>query len=121
MRTAHLLPAATKVIFSEACVKNSAHRGEGVCLSACWDTHPPGADTPLWEQTPLGADTPREQAPPWSRHPRSRHPLEADTPPGSGLQHTVNERLVHILLECILVDHIPVYLPGGYLSGGVPA
>ena len=34
-----------KVIFSVACVKNSVHRGGGVCLSACWDTtprrHPP--------------------------------------------------------------------------------
>ena len=52
-----------KVIFSEACVKNSVHGG-GVCLSACWDTppktrhppftrlHPPRADTPSPEQTP---------------------------------------------------------------------
>ena len=60
-----------KVIFSQACVKNSVHRGEGVCLSACWDT-------PTLEQTPLGADTPREQTPPGSRHPQSRHPPGAD-------------------------------------------
>ena len=42
--TVWLLPPANevwgKVIFSEACVKNSVHRGE-VCLSACWDTTPP--------------------------------------------------------------------------------
>ena len=98
-----------KVIFSQACVKNSVHRGgEGVCLSACWDTNPnpPRADTPPGPGTPLqGADTP-----PWSRHPlgadtppRSRHPLEPGTPPGSRLQHTVNERPVRILLECILI------------------
>ena len=49
--------------------------GGGVCLSTCWDTNPPGADPP-----------------------RSRHP-----PPGSRLQHTVYERPVRILLECILV------------------
>ena len=86
--------------------------GEGVCLSACWDTpprsrHPPGADTPEQtspqadtpqeltppEQTPPRADTPRADTP-WSRHlleadtprsrypPRSRHPPE-QTPPGA--------------------------------------
>ena len=59
-----------KVIFSQACVKNSVHRGEGVCLSACWDT-PPGADTPPTRQppqTPLDqADTTPQtrQTPPW--------------------------------------------------------
>ena len=61
----------------------------GVCLSACWDTTtpkqtPPGADPPLEADTslPPGADPP---------------------PPGSRLRHTVNERPVRILLECILV------------------
>ena len=65
-------------------------QGEGICLSACWDTtpweqthhppeqtppgaDPPGADTP-WEQTPPGppgADThpPKSRYPPGSRHP----------------------------------------------------
>ena len=38
-----------KVIFSEACVKNSVHRGR-VCLSAYWDSRPPGTVTPPWEQ-----------------------------------------------------------------------
>ena len=61
-----------KVIFSEACVKNSVHGGGGVCLSACWDTPP-------WEQTP-----PQEHMPPRSRHPPwSRNPPGADTPPGA--------------------------------------
>ena len=37
-----------KVIFSEACVKNSVHGGGGgVCLSACWDTQTPRADISL--------------------------------------------------------------------------
>ena len=66
-----------KVIFSEACVKNSVHRegGGGVCLSACWDT-PPWTDTPPG-QTPLGR-------------------LPGQTPP--------SRRTVRILLECILVS-----------------
>ena len=90
---------------------------------------PPGADTSLgadtpWEQTPLGADPTWEQTPSWSRHPREQTPpLGADppkqtppaadtpqeqtppwaAPPGSRLQHTVNERPVRILLECILI------------------
>ena len=96
-----LLPAATKLgqgnVFTGVC--DSVHRG-GVCLSACWDTHPPGADTPGSRHpprpdTPLGADMPPEQTSPpganppgantpGSRHPptdtpRARHPL----PPGS--------------------------------------
>ena len=49
-----------KVIFSQACVKNSV-RG-GVCLSACWDTPPPWADNPQadtpWVDTHPWADTP---------------------------------------------------------------
>ena len=48
---------------------------------------------------------PEKLTPPESRHP----PWEVDTPPGSRsppgsrLRHTVNERPVRILLECILV------------------
>ena len=65
--------------------------------------HPPRADLP--GQTPSSrADTPGTDAPK-SRHPPSRHPPEQTppTPPGSRLRHTVNERPVRILLECILV------------------
>ena len=120
-------------VFTRVC--NSVHR-EGVCLSSCWDTTPEQTPTPLEqtpppEQTPqntppLGADTPPGADPPGSRHPlRNRHPPEqthppgadtpprADTPPGtdtpppeSRLQHTVNERPVRILLECILVQTV---------------
>ena len=91
-----------KVIFLHLSFIHSVHRGEGGCLSACWD--PLGADTPLQgadtpppeDQTPPrtrhppgpppGADThpPSEQTPPppRSRHPtRSKHPPGADTPP----------------------------------------
>ena len=69
--------------------------------------HPPGADTPPGSRPP-----PQEQTPPsGSRHPPSRHPPRTrhtppgpDTPPpGSRLQHTIYERPVRILLECILV------------------
>ena len=71
-----IITGRNEVIFSQACVKNSVHGGEGVCLSACWDTPPP---------------------------PRTRHPPGSRPPLGSRLQPTVNERPVRILLECILV------------------
>ena len=78
--------------------------GEGVCPSACWDTHPPeqtpprsrhpplGADTPWpgsrhppaagtpWEQTPPGADIPPEQTPPRADTPPEQTSPRADTP-----------------------------------------
>ena len=93
-----LLPTATKLgqgnIFTSVC-QEFCPRGEGVCLSACWDTPPPAL--------PPGADTPPAADPLGSRPPRADTPRGADTPPGSRLQHTVNERPVRILLECILV------------------
>ena len=97
------------------------HRG-GVYLSACWDTtpqlgpprsrfplgrHPLGADTPPGpDPSPPGADPPRADPPsPQDQSPPgTRVPPGADTPPpGTRLQHTVYERPVRILLECILV------------------
>ena len=92
-----------RVIFSQACVKNSVHRGgEGVCLSACWDT-PPGPGRPPREQThhpspqtrqtpPPGADTP--PLPPGQADPPRTRQTPHPTPRGSRLQHTVYERLV---------------------------
>ena len=60
---------------------------------------------PQTRQTPLDqADTPLDQADPQD---------QADPPPGSRLQHTVYERPVHILLECILVS-IAVAITNGY-------
>ena len=62
-----LLPPANevwgKVIFSEACVKNSVNRGTGVGI-------PPPERTP-------------RSRPPRSRPPRSRSPTREQTPPGS--------------------------------------
>ena len=75
---AFLLPATMKFgqgnIFTSVCL--STGRG-GVSASVHAGIYPLGADPP-------GADTP--------------------LPPGSRLQHTVNERPVRILLECILVS-----------------
>ena len=74
-----LLPAAMKLgqgnIFTGVCLSTG---GRGVCLSACWDTHPPRPDTPPDqapppEQTPR-ADPPRDQTPPRPGIP----PREAD-------------------------------------------
>ena len=107
----------------------SVHRGGGClpqCMLGCQTTpprpgrHPPDqADSPQTRQTPPPldqADTyPPDQAdpPPWTRQtppdqvdpPRAgKHPPDqVDTPPGSRLQHTVYERPIRILLECILV------------------
>ena len=82
-----LLPAATKLgqgnVFTGVC--DSVHGGRG-CLPQCM----------------LGCQTPPEQTPPpgpGTHPPRNRQP-----PPGSRRQHTVNERPVRILLECILVQ-----------------
>ena len=86
-----------KVIFSQACVKNSVHRGGGlvgVCLSACWDTPPDQApprdqaDPPLDGGTPPGWRTPpgTRQTPPdagWRNPPGTRQtPLDGG-PPGT--------------------------------------
>ena len=106
------LPAAKKLgqgnIFTGVCLSTG---GRGVCLSACWDTHPPGnrhppdlapppRSRPPRTRHPPGPETPQEQTPPQTRH--HHHPDPAP-PPGSRLQHTVNERPVRIILECILV------------------
>ena len=103
----------------------------GVCLSACWDTTPRDQTSPRTRQTPpprtrqmppgTRQTPPQDQTPPRpGRHPLSpltrqttplgpgRPPLDqADPPPwGNRLQHTVYERPVRILLECILVRDI---------------
>ena len=49
-----------KVMFLHLSVSHSVHGG--VCLSACWDTHPPLADIPLGKHLP-SADTPWEDTP----------------------------------------------------------
>ena len=54
------VPATMKLgqghIFTSVCLSTG---GRGVCLSACWDIHPPGADPP--EQTSPPSRPPREQ------------------------------------------------------------
>ena len=84
------LPVATKLgqgnVFTTVCLST------GGCLPQCMLEYPP---------PPRGPDThPREQTPPWDQAP----------PPGSRLQHTVNERPVRILLECILVLKFQLFL-----------
>ena len=95
-----LLPAATKLgqgnIFTSVC-QEFCPQGGG-CLPQCMLGYTPRS---------------RHHPPPQTRYtPRTRHtsppdqahlPPRADTPLGSRLQHTVNERPVRILLECILV------------------
>ena len=74
-------------IFTPVCHSFCSQGGLPQCMLGY---PPPGADTPL-------SRPPTEQTPPQEQTPRSRHP------PRSRLQHTVSERPVRILLECILV------------------
>ena len=85
-----------KVIFSQACV--CPQWGLPQCMLGY--TPPKSKSRP-----PMEADPPREQThPPEADTPRSRHPPKEQTTPGSSrFQHTVYERPVRILLECILV------------------
>ena len=59
-------------IFTSVCQEFCPQGGEGVCLSACWDTPP--------EQTPPGADTPQEQTP----YPPEQTPPSRSRPPSPG-------------------------------------
>ena len=90
-----------KVMFSQACLKNSVHR-EGVypsmhwgrhlpLPSACWDTHPPGqTPIPLSRHPHVQTPLPAGQTPlPPGRHPSpwvDTPPPWADTPPRWPLQ-----------------------------------
>ena len=70
-----------KVIFSQACVKNSVHRGGRGGLPQCMLGYPPGT-----RHTPPRADT---TTPPGTRHttpPRDQAhpPLQSRHPPGPG-------------------------------------
>ena len=103
----------TKVIFLHLFVILFP-RGGSASMHAGIPT-PPGADPPRADTTPRTRHPPRLGTPPdqalprpgtlpRSRHPPGADPPGADTPPGSKLQHTVYERPVCILLECILVS-----------------
>ena len=66
-----------KVIFLHLSVIHSVHGGEGVCLSACWDTTPPRPG-----RHPLG---PGRHPPGSGRHPQTRQtPPDQVDPPGPG-------------------------------------
>ena len=71
-----------KVIFSQACVKNSVHRGGG-CLPQCMLGYTPPSRPPK-DQTPQRRHPP-EQTPQGRHTPGTRHPPSgADTtPPGT--------------------------------------
>ena len=101
-----------KVMFLQVSVILSTGGGSASVHAGMPDHPPDQADTPPTRQTPP-APGPLHQAPAPGRHPPDqadppgtrqappgpgRHP-----PPGSRRQHTVNERPVRILLECILV------------------
>ena len=66
-----------------------------VCPIACWETHTPGKTSP-WADPP-------------GRHPLGRQPPWADTSldrqPTSACWDMNNKRVVHIPLECILVNY----------------
>ena len=98
-------------IFTPVC--HSVHRGGWWYPTRHWGRPPQTrhTTTPL-DQTPPWPDTP------WTRHttPQTIHsppgpdppgpgttPQSTQPPPGSRLRHTVYERPVRILLECILV------------------
>ena len=93
-------------------------QGGRVSASVHAGLHPPGADTIRSRHTPPGSrhtpqeqthipweqtHTPWEQTSPGSGQPPKQIPPGADTSPGSRLHHTVNERPLRILQECILV------------------
>ena len=110
-----------KVVFTRVC--DSVHRGgspgrpplagrtppdlAGPPLAGRTPPPGPGRETPGTRQTPprqveppqdLAGRPPQDLAwrPPWDQ-------ADPPPPPGRRLQHTVNERPVRILLECILV------------------
>ena len=119
-----------KVIFLEACVKNSVHRrGRGQYLGR----YPPGTRYTPWDQvshqdqvhppdqvTPPGTRyTPRTRyIPPGTRYtPQTRYPpppwpgtprdqVQPPPPEQRRLGNTGNKRAVSILLECILVPYV---------------
>ena len=71
------ITAGTKLgqgnIFTDVCLSTG-----GVCLSTCWDKHPPRADTPPPRPDPFRAHTP-DQTPPEQTPPNQNPPLP-DTP-----------------------------------------
>ena len=96
--TIHKRKVWGKVIFSQACVKNSIHR-RGVSAFGPRVVSASGLGG-VW-QTSM-ADNPEQTSPLANTSPLGRHLL--DRHPSRALRETVNKRAVHILLECILVE-----------------
>ena len=76
-----------------------------------WRTPPSSENPPCQGEPPPTRENPPGPDPPGPEPPPGPDP---PSPPGSRLQHTVNERPVRILLECILVHteftHLSIYL-----------
>ena len=90
-------------MFLQVCV---CPQGGGGCLPQCMlgcHTPPPGWRNPPRWRAPRWRNPPDGGTPPDGEPPGWRTPPDGELPPGSRLQHTVYERPVHILLECILV------------------
>ena len=123
------LPAATKLgqgnIFTSVCQEFCPMGGEGVCLSACWDTPPRDQPhhplPPGTSHTPPGPGTPppRPGTSPGTSHttpppgpgtppppPQTRHtPPGPGTPPPRETDCSIRSTSGRcILLECILVN-----------------
>ena len=77
-------------VFTGVCLST----GGGGCLPQCML----GCHTPPGWRTPPDGEPPQWRTPP----PDGEPPLDGEPPRGSTLQHTVYERPVRILLECIL-------------------
>ena len=107
------LPPANEVlgkeILSEACVKNSVHRG--VCLDACWDTtHCPTRQAPTFPGTRQAP--PRDQAPaPWDQAPppgaehAGRYGQRAGSMHPTGMQSffsSDNETSFDVKMNCVI-------------------
>ena len=95
-----------KVMFLQVCVcpqggRVSASVHAGMPYPPRWRTPPRDGEPPRWRTPPM--ENPPNGEPPGWRTPRMENPPDGEPPPGSRLQHTVYERPVRILLECILV------------------
>ena len=88
-------------MFSQACVKNSVHRGG---LPQCMLGYTPlGRHPRPWADTPW-ADTPMARHPPWADTPPGKTPPSQTQPPPPSRRLLL--RMVRILLECVLVTII---------------
>ena len=67
-------------MFSQACVKNSVHKGGG-CTPLLWQAHPLWQTPPSGRQTPTGQTPPGQTSPaPLGRYPWPRAGTPRDTP-----------------------------------------